>query len=109
MNISKEQALAKIEELKNYVSELDKKKEEKVVGIAVMSRFSGIKFQSTKTTFKEAVVEGKANLRDADLCGTDLRNTELQNAKFYGRGGTKVIKKANLGGFLRALGFVLEE
>lgn len=33
---------------------------------------------------------------------------ELLNAKFFGRGGTIVIKKANLEGFLGALGFKLE-
>ena len=55
-----------------------------------------------------------ANLSDANLSGANLsdanfRGAELNCAKFYGRGGTKVIKKANLEGFLGALGFVLEE
>ena len=128
MELSKEQALEKIEELKNYVSEIDKKKEEKVVDIAIMSRFGGIKFQSTKTTFKESAEEGKANLSgaelsganlrdanlrdanlsDANLSGAELSDAELASARFYGRGGSKVIKKANLEGFLGALGFVLE-
>ena len=136
--LTKEEALKKIEELKKYVADEDNKKEEKVVGVEIMSRFGGVKFKSIKTTFKEAVIEGKANLcdanlcgadlcdadlrdanlcganlrdadlRDADLCGADLCGAELQNAKFFGRGGTKVIKKANLEGFLGALGFVLE-
>ena len=122
MKITKEAVLENLETVKNFISEIDtekNKEEEKIVGIAIMSKFGGIKFQSTKTTFKEAVVEGKANLsdadlsdanlRDADLRDADLSGAELQNAKFYGRGGTKVIKKANLAGFLGALGFVLEE
>ena len=50
-----------------------------------------------------------ANLSGANLRGANFRGAELNCAKFYGRGGTKVIKKANLEGFLGALGFVLEE
>jgi uncharacterized protein YjbI with pentapeptide repeats len=149
MNITKTEALAKIEELKNYVAEIESTKEEKVTGIQIMSRYGGVKFQSTKTTFKEAVIEGKANLcdanlcdadlcdadlrganlcgadlcdadlrganlcgadlRGADLCGADLCGAELASATFYGRGGTKVIMKKDLEGFLGALGFILEE
>src|ERR1035437_4056437 len=88
--MNKEQALAKIEELKKFVADIDKKKEEKVLGIAIMSRYGGIKFQSTKTTFKEAVIEGKANLYDANLydanlcdanlCDADLRGANLRGA-----------------------------
>ena len=146
MNMTKEEALNKIEELKKYVGEVDNKKEEKVVGIAIRSRFTGsIIFQSTKTTFKEAVIErlqdsadlsdadlssadlssanlSGANLRDADLSGANLRSAnlssanlsganlrdaELQNVKFYGRGGTKELRKAQLPDFLRALGFII--
>jgi uncharacterized protein YjbI with pentapeptide repeats len=60
-----------------------------------------------------------ANLRDADLSGAelyganlrdaDLRGAELNSAKFYGRGGSVVIMKKDLDGFLGALGFRLED
>jgi uncharacterized protein YjbI with pentapeptide repeats len=119
--ITKEQVLENLEECKKFVNELESdKKEEKVVGIAINSRFGGVKFQSTKTTFKEAVIEGKANLRGADLCGADLcganlcdadlrgadlRGAELNSAKFWGKGGTKKLTKKQLPDFLNALGF----
>ena len=115
MKITKEQVLENLEQVKGYIQDAENKKEEKTVGIAIRSRWTGeIIFQSTKTTWKEAVEEGKANLRGADLRGADLfganlRDAELDSAKFYGRGGTKVIKKENLVGFLGALGFMLEE
>jgi len=159
--INKEQVLENLEEVKKYIKEIETKKEEKVIGIAIKNRFTGdIIFQSTKTTYKEAIEEKgnadlnsadlngadlngadlrnadlhNADLRDADLRDADLRNADLHNAelhnadlrdadlvgaclrgaelncaKFYGRGGTKVIKKANLEGFLGALGFILED
>lgn len=146
MSITKEQVLNNIEEVKKYITEFENKKEEKVVGIAIKNRFTEeIIFQSTKMTYKEAIVEkGDANLcdanlrganlrgadlRDANLCDADLRDAnlcgadlcganlrgadlcgaELNCAKFYGRGGQVFIKKANLEGFLGALGFKLEE
>jgi hypothetical protein len=117
------------EEVKEIIKQNTTPVEEKVVGIAINSRFGGIKFQSTKTTFKEAVIEGKANLscanlrganlseanlRDADLSGAnlsgaDLLYAELCNAKFYGRGGTKPLKRSQLPSFLGALGFIIED
>jgi uncharacterized protein YjbI with pentapeptide repeats len=150
------------EEIATIVKQQSEKKEEKVVGVKIMSRYGSLIFQSTKTTFKEAVIERLAsdanlcganlrgadlcganlcgadlcganlrdadlrgadlcgaNLRGADLCGAnlcgadlcdaDLRGAELNCVKFYGRGGQVVIKKANLEGFLGALGFKLEE
>ena len=136
--MTKEQALDKIEELKKYVGEIDNKKEEKVVCIAIKNRWTGsIIFQSTKTTFKDAVAErlasdadlSDADLSNANLCGADLSNAnlcganlsnanlcganlcgaELNYAKFYGRGGTKPLKRSQLPSFLGALGFVIEE
>ena len=124
--ITKEQVLENLEEVKKYINEAEsEKKEEKEVGITINSRFGGVKFLSTKTTFREAVIEGKANLygadlyganlRDADLYGADLRGAdlyganlygaELCNAKFYGKGGTKKLTKKQLPDFLNALGF----
>jgi len=67
---------------------------------------------------REAGLRG-ANLCDADLYGADLygadlyvadlHGAELCNAKFYGKGGTKKLKKSQLPDFLAALGFVIEE
>jgi hypothetical protein len=171
--MNKQQALDKIEELKKYVAEEDKK-EEKTIGIAIKSRWTGeIIFQSTKTTYGEAIIEkGDANLRgadlsdanlrgadlsdadlsdanlrgadlsdanlrgadlsranlrganlrgadlsranlsdadlsDADLSDADLSDAELFNAKFYGRGGTRELKRSQLPDFLKALGFII--
>ncbi len=150
--LTKEQALAKIDELKKYVECDDVEKEEKVVGLEIKSIWGGVKFKSTKTTIKEAVIEAVgtgadltdadlrgadltdadltdadltganltganlrdadltgANLRDADLTDADLTDAELHNAKFYGRGGNRVLKKSQLESFLGALGFIIEE
>ena len=151
--ITKEQVLENLEEVKKYVLEAENKKEEKVIGIAIKNRFTGsVIFQSTKTTYKEAVLErlasgadlsgadlsganlrdadlsdanlSDANLRDAnlrdadlsgadlsgaDLSGADLSDAELNCAKFYGRGGTKPLKRSQLPSLLGALGFVIEE
>ena len=117
MSMSKEEALSKIEELKKYV-ESDNQKEEKTIGLEIKNRFTNsIIFKATKTTWKEAVEE--ANLRGADLRGADLRGAnlrgadlseaEMQNVKFYGRGGKKPLKRSQLPDFLAALGFVIEE
>ena len=96
MNITKQEALNKIEELKKFVGEIDAKKEEKVICIAIKNRWTGeIIFQSTKTTYKEAIVEKgdanlydadlyDANLCDADLCGADLCGANLCGANLYG-------------------------
>ena len=128
MKLTKEQAIKKIEELKKSVAEQDNKVEEKVIGLAIKNRWTGsIIFQSTKTTYKEAVAEKlaidanlrDADLRDADLCdanlidanlsGADLCGAELACAKFYGKGGTKPLKRSQLPAFLGALGFIIED
>ena len=172
MKITKKQVLDNINQVKKYIEEADNKKEEKVVCLAIKNRWTGdIIFQSTKTTFKEAIEEkGDADLRGADLCDADLRDAnlrganlrganlrganlrgadlcganlhdanlrdanlrganlrdanlcgadlcdadlrdanlcdaELSRAKFYGKGGTKKLTKAQLPDFLNALGF----
>jgi hypothetical protein len=160
--ITKEQVLNNLDEVKKYIAEAETKKEDKVVGIAIKSVLGSIRFQSTKTTYKEAVVEAvasgaklsgadlsgadlscadlrganlscadlrDADLRDADLSGAnlsganlscadlsgadlsgaDLRGAELNCAKFYGRGGTKPLKRSQLHSFLAALGFIIED
>ena len=89
--LTKEQALAKIEELKKYVDQVDVETDKP---IAIKSRYDGsIIYQSTKPTLKEAVVEavGKganlsdaylsdAYLRSANLIGADLRGANLSDA-----------------------------
>jgi len=86
MNITKQEALNKIEELKKFVGEIDAKKEEKVICIAIKNRWTGeIIFQSTKTTYKEAIVEkGDANLYDADLYDANLCDADLCGADLCG-------------------------
>jgi len=96
--LTKEQALAKIEELKQYVDQVDNKVE-KVVGIAIKSRFGGatILYQSTKTTIREAVEEAVAsgaNLRGADLSDANLRGANLRGANLRGAN----LRGANLRG-----------
>ena len=108
MSISKQEVLNNLEEVKKYISEAENKQEEKVVGVKIMSRWGSLIFQSTKTTFKEAVLErlsSDADLRDADLSDADLSGAELNRALFYGRGGQKKLTKAQLPDFLNALGF----
>ena len=118
MSITKEQVILNLEEVKKYVSEIEEdknKKETKKINIQIKNRFTGsIILESEKTTWKEAVEEAKANLRGADLHGADLYGADLYGAelcdvKFYGKGGTKKLKKSQLPDFLAALGFVIEE
>ena len=138
MKITKQQVLENLDEVKKFIEEAEYKKEEKVVSLAIKNRWTGkIIFQSTKTTYKEAVKEGlesdadlrdanlrgadlsgvnlsganlsDADLRDADLSGADLRGAEMQYVKFYGKGGTKPLKKSQLPAFLASLGFVIKD
>ncbi len=103
--------------------------------IAIKNRFTeDIIFQSTKTTIKEAILEkgnadlrdanlrgadlcdanlcganlSGADLRDADLCNANLRGADFFNSKFYGKGGTRELKKEQLPDFLEALGFIID-
>ena len=109
--ITKEQVLNNLDEVKKYIAEAENKKEEKIIGIAIKNRWTGsIIFQSTKTTYKDAIIEkGGADLRGANLRGANLSDADLQNVKFYGRGGSKPLKRSQLPDFLMALGFVIED
>ena len=125
MSISKKEVLENLEEVKKYIQEAENKKEEVVKGLEIKSRWTGeVKFISTKTTYKEACEDNKANLREADLrganlreanlsgadlSGANLRGAELMEAKFTGKGGTTKIKKSGLKDFLKALGIIVEE
>ena len=98
------------EEVNEIIKQNTSPIEEKKVGIAIKNRFTGeVIFQSTKTTWKEAVEEGGTDICYADLYGADLRGAEMQNAKFYEKGGTTKIKKSQLDDFLKALGVVMED
>lgn len=69
------------------VAEIVKQSQEKkVLGIAIKNRFTGeIIFQSTKTTYKEAIIEkGDSDLRNADLSGADLNGADLSGANLSG-------------------------
>lgn len=138
MSITKEQVMDNLEEVKKFIQEAEEKKEEKVVGIAIKNRYIGsIIFQSTKTTWKEAVEEANlsgatlseadlseadlrgadlseadllgANLLGANLLGADLSGAELMRAKFYGKGGNTRIQKNQVDSFFKALGIIVEE
>ena len=89
--ITKKQVLENLEECKKYIQEAENIKEEKVLGIAIKNRFTGdIIFQSTKTTYKEAVeeaIKSGANLSGANLIGADLSEADLSKAN---------LSKANL-------------
>ena len=86
MKITKEAVLENIEEIKKYIAEAE---QEKTVGIAIKNRFNGnIIFQSTKTTYKEAVEEcvdeAKKNKARANLTGANLTRANLTGANLTG-------------------------
>ena len=95
--LTKEQVLAKIEELKKYVDQVDIETD-KPIGIAIKSRHDeSIIYQSTKPTLKEAVVEAvenDANLSGANLSGADLSDANLSGADLRGAN----LRDANLRG-----------
>ena len=143
MKITKKQVFENLEEVEN----------EEKVAIKIKNRFTGsVIYESSKNTYKEAVVDAlargvdlskadlsgadlseadlsdailteadfrgadlrgadlsEADLSDANLSGANLRGAEMHYAKFYGRGGTITLKRAQLPDFLAALGFVIEE
>jgi len=124
MKITKEIVLANLDQIKEYISEAETKKEEKTIGIAIKNHFTGsIIFQSTKTTYKDAVEEAnlfgadlfgadlrEADLREADLFGANLFGAELSCAKFYGKtSNPKTLKQSQVKDFLMALGFKVED
>jgi len=101
--ITKEQVLENLEECKKYIQEAENIKEEKVLGIAIKNRFTGdIIFQSTKTTYKEAVeeaIKSEANLSGADLSKANLSKAYLSKAYLIGANLSEAdLSKANLSG-----------
>jgi len=77
------------EEVAEIVKQNSTPVKEKKVGLKIKNRFTNtVIFQSTKTTYKEAVEEGKtdlyqANLYGADLCGANLCEANLYQANLY--------------------------
>jgi uncharacterized protein YjbI with pentapeptide repeats len=88
MTITKKEVLDNLETVKSFINEIESKKEEKVVGIAIKNRWTGeIIFQSSKTTFKEAVAErllSGSNLSGSNLSGRNLRGSDLSGSDLSG-------------------------
>ena len=84
--ITKKEILENIDQIKQYIQEIDNKKEKKAVGIAIKNIFtSDIIFQSTKNTYKDAIIEkGDKNLSGADLSDADLSGADLSGADLSG-------------------------
>lgn len=109
MKLTKQKALDKIEELKGYIKGLEGEKENKTV---IYHQDGSVLYSSDKNNLKEALVEAvdrEVDLRGANLREANLGGAELNNAKFYGKGGTSKLKKSQVKDFLAALGFVIEE
>ena len=88
------------EEVKEIIKINSTPKEEKVTGLAIKNRFTGSTiFQSTKYTYKEAIIEkgdanlSGANLGDAYLSGANLSGANLRDANLSGAD----LSDANLG------------
>jgi len=95
MKLSKEKALKKIEELKKYVKNEEKKENSSKVKLQIKTLAGEVLFESEKTTIKEAVVEAvekDTDLRNADLRGTNLEDANLKDANLEGAN----LKDANL-------------
>ena len=92
--ITKKEILENINQIKQYIQEIDNKKEKKAVGIAIKNIFtSDIIFQSTKNTYKDAIIEkGDKNLSGADLSDANLRGANLRAANLRGAN----LRNANL-------------
>ncbi len=120
-----------LEEIKKLMA----KKEDKKKGVTIYKIDGSVLLETEYETLREAVIKNSganlsnanlsganlsganlsganlsnANLSDANLSGANLHGAELNCAKFYGRGGTKPIKKEQIKDFMLALGFVIEE
>ena len=82
--MEKSEVLNNIEQVKKWIEEAETqpKKEEKTIGIAIRNRWTGsIIFQSTKTTYQEAVRE--AINTDANLTNANLTGANLTGCKYY--------------------------
>jgi uncharacterized protein YjbI with pentapeptide repeats len=92
--ITKKEVLENLEQVKKYIEEAEKeKKEENKIRFTIRNRWNGsIIFESSKTTYREAVEEAiqkgasltYADLTNASLTGADLTNASLTNADLTG-------------------------
>jgi len=83
-DLTKQEALNKIEELKKYISDEETKKKGYIIG----SRYDDSEiYVSTKDNVRDAVIEAVeegADLSDADLSGADLSGADLSGANLIG-------------------------
>jgi uncharacterized protein YjbI with pentapeptide repeats len=85
--ITKKEVLENLEQVKKYIEEAEKDtKEENKIRFTIRNRWDGsIIFESSKTTYREAVEEAiqkgasltYADLTNADLTGADLTRADL--------------------------------
>jgi len=75
----------------------------------IYSRWDGEKviYESEKKNIKDVVIEAKD--RGSDLSGSNLSDSDLSHAKFYGLGDSTKIKKTQIESFFEALGIIVEE
>jgi uncharacterized protein YjbI with pentapeptide repeats len=82
--ISKKEVLDNLDQVKNYIQEIESVKETKKINITIKNKFTDyIIWESEKTTHKEAVEEAIKNhtdLREANLSWMDLRGADLSGA-----------------------------
>ena len=83
MEMTKEQAISKIEELKDYIKDIE------VVEEQIVSRYN-----SSQVLFIYTGELKSANLEDADLEGANLKNADLEGVNLKGAN----LKGANLEG-----------
>ncbi len=80
MKMTKEEALKKIEELKKYIK--DEEKKETSSKLKIINTSGDVLWESDKHTLKEAVEE--AVNEEADLMEADLRGANLWGANLWG-------------------------
>jgi uncharacterized protein YjbI with pentapeptide repeats len=79
--ITKQEVLENLDQIKNYIQEIENVKEKEKVNITIRNRRTNdIIWESQKTTYKEAVEEAlknKVNLSGANLSGANLSGANL--------------------------------
>jgi len=102
--MTKQEVLENLDQVKNYIKEIESVKESKKVNITIKNRWTGdIIWESEKTTYKEAVedaIKSGADLSEADLSGADLSGADLSEADLSGAD----LSEADLNGCLFYMG-----
>ena len=84
--MTKQEVLENLDQVKNYIKEIESVKESKKVNITIKNRWTGdIIWESEKTTYKEAV-------EDAIKSGADLSEADLNGCLFYMGNGNRNFK-----------------